>query len=81
MIETKNSTYKGNPIIELHKDGSKVIGFGKRKAQAIVEAMQQENTRAALLLFADLAEKPAEGHADDHDLRVADDMGRAAGVV
>jgi hypothetical protein len=45
MIEIKHSTYKGNGIIEIWRDGNKAISFGKNKARAIVEAMRDDAAR------------------------------------
>lgn len=45
MIEIKHSTYKGNAILEVWRDGAKAISFGKNKARAIVEAMRDDAAR------------------------------------
>ena len=51
MIEIKQSEWKGRPIVEIHFNGSKAIGFGKKKAQAIVSAMRDAQARQALEEF------------------------------
>lgn len=45
------SSYKGRPVFEIHRDGKRVLGFGKAKAQAIVECARNPETLKQLEMF------------------------------
>ena len=65
MIKTINSKYekrgKVYEIIEIHRDGYKVIAFGKRKAQAIIEAIRDTEALHSIEKFAGYHEPNTNG--------------------
>tara|TARA_Y100000588_G_scaffold223141_1_gene237083 strand:+ start:17206 stop:17475 length:270 start_codon:yes stop_codon:yes gene_type:complete len=72
MIEIKQGSFKGNDTLEIHRDGQRVISFGKRKAQAIVEAIRDETALRCLEIFsgyakADYEAKQAAAEAADRN--------------
>jgi len=60
MIEVKLGSFKGNDTLEIHRDGQRIISFGKRKAQAIVEAMRDDTALRCLEIFSGYAKSDHE---------------------
>jgi len=56
--------------IEIHRDGYKAIAFGKRKAQAIIEAIRDKDALAALEEFSGYAQ--ADRESATHAAEAAD---------
>ena len=65
MIEIKNSTFtkagKTHNIVEIHRDGNKAIAFGKKKAQAIIEAIRDKEALKTLEEFSGYAQADRDG--------------------
>ena len=57
-------------MVEIHRDGHKVIAFGKRKAQAIVEAIRDKDALLALEEFSGYAQ--ADRDSATHAAEAAD---------
>ena len=74
MIKIINSTFTKNgktyAMVEIHRDGNKVVAFGKRKAQAIVEAIRDKDALLALEEFSGYAQ--ADRDSDTHAAEAAD---------
>ena len=72
MIEIKYSEYKGSDVLEIWRDGRRAVGFGKGKAQAIMEATRDPEALKELEKFsgyarADLEAKTQAAEAQDRN--------------